>query len=81
MNGHTDWQTVAIIAGLVVSVLVSDEGKATTGESDPPFQLAEAVDTDALLKTPLLTTADKPTSLAAFVQAVLAGRPSSLALI
>ena len=59
---------MAIFAGLVASVLVSDEGNAKTGESDPQFQLAEAVDTGALLKTPLLTTADEPTSLAAFVQ-------------
>ena len=58
---------MAIIAGLVVSALASDEGNTTTGESDPQFQLVEAVDTAKLRTTPLLTTANKPTSLAAFV--------------
>lgn len=58
----------AIVAGLVASVLMGGNGTTTAGQSDPTVQLTRAVDTSKLLKIPLLTTADKPTSLAAFVQ-------------
>ncbi len=59
---------MAIVAGLVVSVLVGAKASTATGQSDPTVQLLRAVDTAKLVKIPLLTTSGKPTSLAAFVQ-------------
>lgn len=57
----------AIVAGLVTQWFTNDSDGTATRGSNPIVQLTAAVDTAKLLSTPLLTVANQPTSLAAFV--------------